>query len=645
MNKEALFRLAFEEAAIGISIVAAEPLGRYIQVNPAFCRITGYSREELLSRDFQSITFPEDLHKILQEIQPLLSGPASTLQTEKRYLRKEGRPLWARLNISLIRDRRERPLYFVVQTEDIDLRRRDEELSRQTHQTLAALVQASPLPIIALDLERRVKMWNPAAERLFGWTAAEVLGRPNPIVQQEKQEEFKKYTDALIQGAQFAEFHLRRQRKDGSVIDISLSTTLLRDAQGKISGLMGIFVDLTERLRLEEQLRHAQKLEAVGQLAGGVAHEFNNLLTAIIGNIDLSLLEVSPDSSLHLMLGRVQQAANRATALTHQLLTFSRRHPMDLKPIRLSQITEEVARLLRQTIDRQIELKVESGEALFPVLADAGQIHQVVMNLCVNARDTLKERLEKLNAEGGKKEWMPQIMIRTENVEVDAAYCRLHPEAKPGRYICLTVLDNGLGIDPKDRPRIFDPFFTTKEVGQGTGLGLAAVYGIVRQHQGWVEVDSVVGEGSIFKVYFPSTRISGVEESGRKAEAVSGGSETILLVDDEESIRELGRVILEPYGYTVFLAEDGMKAVELFEQARGGIDLVILDIMMPVRSGWEVLEQLRAISPKIKVIISSGYDLAGQQRALHKDPNVEFLAKPYSPAELARRVRKALDPA
>ncbi|HZR45494.1 MAG TPA: PAS domain S-box protein, partial [Candidatus Manganitrophaceae bacterium] len=565
MDKEDLFRLAFDQAAIGISIVAAEPLGRYIEVNPAFCRITGYSREELLSRDFQSITFPEDLGRTLREIEPLLSGAASTLQTEKRYLSKEGRPFWARLNVSLIRDPLERPLYLVVQAEDIDLRRRNEETSRQTHQTLAALVQASPLPIIALDMERRVKMWNPAAERLFGWTAAEVLGRPNPIVQQEKQEEFKKYTDTLIQGAQFAEFHLRRQRKDGSIIDVSLSTTLLRDAQGKVSGLMGIFVDLTERLRLEEQLRHAQKLEAVGQLAGGVAHEFNNLLTAIIGNIDLSLLEVSPDSSLYLMLGRVQQAANRATALTHQLLTFSRRHPMDLKPIRLSQITEEVARLLRQTIDRQIELKVESGEALFPVLADAGQIHQVVMNLCVNARDTLKERLEKLNAEGGKKKWMPQIVIRTENAEIDAAYCRLHPEAKPGKYVCLTVLDNGLGIDPKDRPRIFDPFFTTKEVGQGTGLGLAAVYGIVRQHQGWIEVDSVQGEGSIFKVYFPSTRISGVAEGGRRVEAVSGGSETILLVDDEESIRELGRVILEPYGYTVLLAEDGMKAIELFE--------------------------------------------------------------------------------
>lgn len=643
MNEEDLFRLAFNEAAIGISILTAEPLGRYLEVNAAFCRITGYSREELLSRDFQSITFPEDLDKILQEIGPLLSGPGSALQTEKRYLRKDGRAVWARLNVSMIRDGRERPLYLIVQAEDIDLHRRNEELSRQTHQTLAALVEASPLPIIALDLERRVKMWNPAAVRLFGWTAAEVLGKPNPIVQEDKQEEFRKYIQSLLQGAQFAEFHLRRQRKDGSLIDVNLSTTLLRDARGNVNGLMGIFVDLTERLRLEEQLRHAQKLEAVGQLAGGVAHEFNNLLTAIIGNIDLSLLEVSPDSSLHLMLGRVQQAANRATALTDQLLTFSRRHPMDLKPIRLSQITEEVARLLRQTIDRQIELKVESGEALLPVLADAGQIHQVVMNLCVNARDTLKERLDHLNARGGKRGWMPQIMIRTENIEIDAAHGRLHPEAKPGRYVRLTVRDNGLGIDPKDRPRIFDPFFTTKGVGQGTGLGLAAVYGIVRQHQGWIEVDSVVGEGSMFKVYFPPTRISGAAERDRKDEAIVGGDETILLVDDEESIRELGRTILEPYGYTVLLAEDGPKAVDLFERAEEGIDLVILDIMMPVRSGWEVLERFRAISPEIKVIVSSGYDLAGQEQALCKDSHVEFLPKPYSPTDLARRVRKALD--
>jgi two-component system cell cycle sensor histidine kinase/response regulator CckA len=638
MSKQDLFRLAFEEAAIGIAVVAAEPLGQYIEVNPAFCRITGYSREELLSRNFQSITVSEDLNKTLQQVRALLSGPVSTLQTEKRYLRKDGHALWARLNVSLIRDPRERPLYFIVQVEDIDTHRRSEEVSRETHQTLAALVEASPLAIITLDMDRKVKMWNPAAERLFGWTPEEVLGRPNPIVPEDKQEEFRKYIQSLLQGPQFADFHLRRQRKDGSLIDVNLSTTLLRDAQGNINGFMGIFVDLTERLRLEEQLRHAHKLEAVGQLAGGVAHEFNNLLTAIIGNIDLSLMEVSPHSNLRTMLDRVQQAAHRATALTHQLLTFSRRRPMDLKPIYLSQIAQEVLRLLRQTIDRRIDLKVE-GEDFLPVLADAGQIHQVVMNLCVNARDALTERFEKVGPEGEKKGWMPRITIRTENAWIDAAYCRSHPNAKPGRYVCLTVEDNGCGIDPKDQSRIFDPFFTTKEVGQGTGLGLAAVYGIVQQHQGWIEVNSIPGQGSVFKVYFSPTGLSEIKTGEQSDEMVSDGTETILLVDDEESIRELGRTILELHGYTVLLAEDGIRGIEVLNQQRERISLVILDIMMPRRSGWEVLEEIRALSPRMKVIISSGYDLAGQR----KDASVEFLAKPYSPDELARRVRKALD--
>jgi PAS domain S-box-containing protein len=638
MNKEELFRLAFEEAAIGIAIVAAEPLGQYIEVNPAFCRITGYSREELLSLNFQSITLSEDLNKTLREVHALLSGPVPTLQTEKRYLRKDGRSLWARLNVSLIRDPQQRPIYFIVQVEDIDIHRRAEEVSRETHQTLAALVEASPLAIIALDMDRKVKMWNPAAERLFGWSAKEILGRPNPIVPEDKQEEFQKYIQTLLQGAQFADFHLRRQRKDGSLIDVNLSTTLLRDAQGKVKGFMGIFVDLTDRLRLEEQLRHAHKLEAVGQLAGGVAHEFNNLLTAIIGNIDLSLMEVSPESRLHLMLERVQQAAHRATALTHQLLTFSRRHPMDLKPIHLNQIVQEVVRLLRQAIDRRIEIQIEAGDDFVPVLADAGQIHQVLMNLCVNARDTLTERFEEVNPVE-KRAWMPQITIRTENIQIDASYCRVHPDAKPGKYALLTVSDNGCGIELKDLPRIFDPFFTTKGVGQGTGLGLAAVYGIVQQHRGWIEVDTKPGQGSAFKVYFPSTPLFAAEETERREEVISGGSETILLVDDEESIRDLGRTILELRGYTVLLAEDGVRGIEVFKKEQERIDLVILDIMMPRRSGWDVLEEIRALSPRVKVILSSGYDLAGQR----KDVSVEFLAKPYSPDELAHRIRKALD--
>lgn len=645
MEEGILFRLAFDQASVGMVVLAMDPLGQFIQVNPAFCRMTGYSREELLARDFQSITAPQDLEKNLKGIRSLLEQPIPSLQIEKRYIRKDGRPFWVRLNASLLRDDRARPTCIVVEVEDIETHKKTEEALRETDQTLRPLIQASPLAIVTIDLELNVKMWNPAAERLFGWRTEEILGRPLPIIPREKQEEFQLYVDRLVEdGPTFVNAPKRRVRKDGTVIDVRVSTALLRNADGKVNGIMGIFTDITEEKRLEAELRHAQKLEGIGQLAGGIAHEFNNLLTAIIGNIELALGETVSGSRLQATLSRVDQAAQRAAVLTQQLLTFSRRSRIDLKPLHLQVVAEEVVCLLGQTFDRRIRLRVESVEGVWPVFADAGQMNQILMNLCVNARDALLERLGETENPGEPADWEPRIVIGIENAPCDEDFFRAHPEVKPGEYVCLSVSDNGTGIDEAIRHRIFEPFFTTKEVGRGTGLGLAAVYGIIRQHLGWIELQTVKSEGTVFKIYLPAGQNAQVlDQQAGRPKRVAGGDETILFIDDEVAIRQLAKTVLEQYGYRVLLAGDGVEAVGIFQREIDRVHLVVLDLMMPRRSGEEVFRELRALAPGVKILISSGHPPAGGDLSTLGGPAAGFISKPYHPDDLARKVRALLD--
>ncbi|MBI3804749.1 MAG: PAS domain S-box protein [Nitrospirae bacterium] len=645
MKEETLFRLVFEQVTVGMAILAVDPIGRYIAVNPAFCRMTGYSREELLSRDFQSITAEEDVNRNIEEIRSLLVESVPSLQIEKRYLRKGGDLFWARLKVSLLRDDRGTPTSLLVQIEDIGTQKKTEEALQETDQTLRPLIKASPLGIVTLDLDLNVKMWNPAAERLFGWRAEEILGRPNPVVPPEEAAEFRGYVARLLEGGPaFVDTPKRRLRKDGGLIDVRVSTALLRGADGGVSGIMGIFADVTEQKRLEVELRHAQKLEGIGQLAGGVAHEFNNILTAIIGNVELILEDADPGSRLQATLARVEQAAHRAAALTQQLLTFSRRSRVDLKPLDLRAVAEEVVCLLGQTFDRRIAFALRSSEGIWPVLADAGQMNQVFMNLCVNARDALMERLEKPVVGEKEMDWSPRIEIQVENISPDPAFLQSHPEAKSERYLHLLVFDNGCGMDEAIRHRIFEPFFTTKATGRGTGLGLAAVYGIIQQHQGWIEVRSVKNEGTFFHIYLPAIEGVAVPEGGKGDEtSAPGGNETILFIDDEAEIRRLANTVLSQYGYRLLFAKDGIEAIERFRVESERIDLIILDLTMPGRSGEEVFRELRALAPTMKILVSSGHSPAGRDKEIPAEKTIAFILKPYRPDALARAVRSLLD--
>jgi PAS domain S-box-containing protein len=406
--------------------------------------------------------------------------------------------------------------------------------------------------------------------------------------------------------------------------------TPVLDPSGAVIGVLGIFWDVTEQRNLEAQLRQAHKMEAVGKLAGGIAHDFNNLLTGILGNLALALSDLPGNHPSRELLANAEVAGQRAAELTRQLLGFSRRTPLLPQPLGLNAAIHETVRLLRRTVDPRIEVVIHTSADLWPVEADPGQINQVLMNLCLNARDAMPE--------GGR------LTLETANVCLDDAQASRFTGGRAGEFVCLRVQDTGHGIPPAILDRIFEPFFTTKEPGKGTGLGLAMVFGIVQQHQGWVDCLSQVGKGTCFEVYLPRlTTTAPAPEPSHDDNGVRGGHETILLVDDEAVVGRLGQTILERHGYRVLLAADGQQALEVYRRHQADIQLVILDLAMPRLSGPDTLRALRQLKPDVAVLISSGYSSDEDLRSVEREGVLGFVAKPYRPADLARRVRAALD--
>ncbi|MEO7932415.1 MAG: GAF domain-containing protein [Chthoniobacterales bacterium] len=381
---------------------------------------------------------------------------------------------------------------------------------------------------------------------------------------------------------------------------------------------------------LEHQLRHSQKMEAIGQLAGGVAHDFNNLLTVITGHAELSLMQFPISGPQRDSLLQIAMAGERAAQLTRQLLTFSRRQLFQPQPVRINAIIEEIVKMLRRMVGENVTIEMELAPALPNVQADGGMIEQVLMNLVVNARDAMPS--------GG------QIVIKTGTCVIDGAHSQLKIGAKPGRSVWLSVTDTGTGIDPEHLAHIFEPFYTTKEVGSGTGLGLATVYGIVQQHNGWMEVESEVGKGTTFTVLIPATTEAATGQGASNADDLRGGKETILLAEDEEFVRTLAKRVLEDLGYIVLEATTGAEALEVWEQHQSQIGLLLTDMVMPGKlSGRDVAEKIRLTHPQLPVIYSSGYSQELLKSGLELSDGITFLPKPYRPQALIETVREALD--
>jgi PAS domain S-box-containing protein len=477
---------------------------------------------------------------------------------------------------------------------------------------------------------------------MLGYSADEMLGQSvfdfmDDEERTQAEKNFQKRQDGIKEQLDF-----RFRRKDKTEMWAIVSANPIISDEGIFRGVTGMLTDITER-RLteqalhesEERFRQSQKMEAIGALAGGIAHDFNNLLTAILGNTQLALNKLPPDNPLELRLIEIEKAGRRAAVLTRQLLAFSRRQILERRTINLNNTIIEIMKLLRRIIGEDVEVAVKYAPTLSAVFADPAQIEQVVMNLAVNARDAMPQ--------GG------QLTIETSNIELDKSYHIQHPYVPPGSYVQITVSDNGSGMDAETRERIFEPFFTTKEVGKGTGLGLAMVYGIVKQHDGHINVYSEVGHGTVIKVYLPVDANAVKQESQPIQLPVVGGIETILVAEDEEALRNLARLILEGLGYTVLLANDGKQAVEIYEQNREQIDLLLFDVVMPHMGGSEAYERILELGGKVPLLFMTGYSSETvQSRFLKRNELMEELGtkviqKPYSVDGLGRKIREALD--
>jgi len=496
------------------------------------------------------------------------------------------------------------------------------------HALLAGLFSSLPDMICYKDRELRFIGGNPAFEILAGRPVKELVGLSCELVfKDEWAARVRDLERQVLSTRKTAHLEESIQLPNGKRILMDFTVSLLLASDGSLTGLIIVGRDLTERKHLEDQLRQSQKLEAVGQLAGGVAHDFNNLLTVILGNLELARSGI-PGLDIKELLASTEEAGRHAAELTRQMLGFARRQPLRLEAIALSRISSDTIGLLRRTIDPRVLTEHSADPELWPVLADAGQIQQVVMNLCLNARDAMPK--------GGR------LTLRVENVTLDEKTVRRNVHSVPGDFVLLSVADTGTGMPPDVLERMFEPFFTTKPIGQGTGLGLAVVFGIVQGHHGWIDCESEVGKGTRIDVLLPRAAVSTPGSKSTSDENLPlGHGETILLVDDEALVRDVARNTLSGLGYHVLTARDGVEAIVTYEREKNQVQLVVMDLTMPNISGREAFLRIRAIDPSARVLFASGHS-EGELLDEELDLALGFLSKPYTASTLGHAVRKAL---
>jgi len=526
----------------------------------------------------------------------------------------------ARLGPAVQRALRERELV-------VERRQADEEL-----RNLLFAVEQSPVTIVITDAEGIIEYVNPKFTELTGYTQKEAIGLGSRILKSGKAPpEFYVNLWQTIKAGKVWRGVFQNKKKNGELFSERGTISPVMDEVGRITRFIAIKEDITERLKLEEQLRQSQKMDAVGHLAAGVAHDFNNLLTIVQFEASLLALNPSLDPVSRDGVTQIEKAAERAANLTRQLLAFSRKQQKEARVIDLPGLVTEMTRLLQRILGEDIALTTQIALGLPPLLADPGMIEQVIMNMAVNSRDAMPA--------GGKLE------ITVSEVTLDEAASHQHAGGRPGNFFKLEVRDNGAGIAPEHLSRIFEPFFTTKEVGKGTGLGLATVFGIVKLHNGWVEVASELGRGTVFQVFLPIAPTSELKQLATTPPAkLKGGPETILVTEDEDPIRRLMQIALERYGYRVLVAENGVKALEVMERDGAKVDLLITDMVMPGgMNGRELSAKFQVSYPELKVIFVSGYASDNICLDLNLKQGVNFLRKPFSIYALIEAVRSRLD--
>ena len=607
---EGRYRLVVEN--IREIIFQMNEFGHWTFLNPAWTVATGFTVKEVLGTFFLDYVHHDDRQQNRHIFLELIERKMDYCRYETRFLTKDGKTCWMEVYAQLTQNPDGTVLGTSGSLNDITERKKAEGQI----QKLAAFPRVNPNPVLEFAADGSISYFNDAAKQFaLSLDNNDLLAilPPNPgqIVQ-----------ECLASGQNLL-------RLENVVASRTLTWSFFPVLASQVVHCYG--ADVTDVVSLEAQFRQAQKLESVGQLAAGVAHDFNNILTVIQGYSDCLLATCKDSPAVVGQLKQISDAARRAAALTRQLLTFSRKQVIQTRDLALNTVLQNLGSILSRLLGEDVALKTEFDAELPSIQADPGMIEQVVMNLAVNARDAMPK--------GG------QLRVATSVVEVDAAHAARQVGARPGRFVCLEVADTGCGMSPETLSRIFEPFFSTKEVGKGTGLGLATVYGIVRQHQGWIEVASEVGVGSTFIIFLPASGrpVAETTDTSFRTRNILGGEETILLVEDEPDLRELVREILQGYRYKVVSAANGVEALKMWDQHDGRIDLLLTDIVMPEGlNGRELVAQLRQRRPDLKVIYTSGYSAAtGDSEPDHR--NGLFLAKPYRPPALAQLVRQCLD--
>ena len=624
-NTEERTRLMFSANSHPMWIYDSETL-QFLAVNDAAVRTYGFSREEFLNMTLVEIRPPEEIPALMAFLEQRRGG--FNRGGVWRHRRKDGGVLFAEVQaLEFEKDghRQEQMLAYDV-TERILV----EKALRQSQASLQSLVDDAPFGICRTSIEGdRVETLNSILrEMLGGYSLQEALQLKISKQVWTDSKERDRLIEILRRNFTIKGFETSFRRRDGSTVRVRISGSLIQDPENGAEHFQGYVEDMTQQSTLEQQVRQVQKLEAVGRLAGGMAHDFNNVLVVIKLSTELMLRQITPESPLSRPLLQVSNAADRAAALTRQMLAFGRQQLMQTRIINLNSVVSETSHMLRHVIGEDIQLVTKLSDTADNSRLDPDQVAQVILNLAVNARDAMPQ--------GGT------LQIETANVELDDAYTKTHPPVHPGRYVMLAVSDTGTGIDKSILPRIFDPFFTTKEVGKGTGLGLSIVYGIVKQSGGYIWAYSELGHGTTFKLYFPATRAALESPVLPRETTYRPAGQMVLVVEDEAMIRSNVRECLQQLGYQVLEAESAEIALKLCEDRRGKIDLVLTDLVMPAMGGHELAGELAERHPEVKMLFMSGYteDTAARRDILLRGS--AFLQKPFSVADLSNAVQQAL---